>query len=154
MTVSFLLLDPSKIAEIRTQYLLWARAAVDTAWGAELPADRAVTVEKEVRKAKTAVEKDSKFLLRKVLGARMPTPTPHTQSFWISGAEAASHGSICAKCSHKSEGSWVFQPWKPQNVSPDLVESASTVARFVKACAILTTAPMPTTRVRQPSMIS
>ena len=88
MTVSFLLLDEFKKDEMTAQYLEWAHTA-DTAWDSELTTDRVVTVAGEVRKAQTAMQKDSKFLLRKVLGARIPTPTPYTQAFWISGAEAA-----------------------------------------------------------------
>ena len=66
MLVSFLLLDPSNIADVTAQYLEWARTAGDRARDSEITIDRAMTVESWVRKAQSGMQTDSKFLLRKV----------------------------------------------------------------------------------------
>ena len=68
MAVSFRLLDPSVIADITETYLSRARAAGDSARGVDISSDRVTTVGKEMSRAKTAVGRDSKFLLRRVLG--------------------------------------------------------------------------------------
>ena len=94
-TVSFLLLEPHVVANVTEDYLNWARNAGQSAWDAEIAIDRALTVEAEIQRAKTTSSEDPKFLLRRVLSARIPIPTPFTQAFWISGHEVSERKILC-----------------------------------------------------------
>ena len=82
-TVAFMLLDPSDIASITETFLRWARQAGSSAWDVELTTDRVITMEEEVARAKSAMESDSKVMIRKVLASSVPTTTPVTQAYWI-----------------------------------------------------------------------
>ena len=88
-TVAFMLLDPSDIASVTDTFLTWARQAGDCTWDVELTADRVVTLEEEVARAKSAMESDSKVMIRKVLASSVPTATPVTQAYWIAGDDAS-----------------------------------------------------------------
>ena len=57
-TVAVMLLDPSNIADITELYLNWARQAGDTAWDVELTTDRVDVMERDVARAKSAMDKD------------------------------------------------------------------------------------------------
>ena len=164
MAVSFLLLDPSKIAHVTAQHLDWARTAGDTAWDSQITTERVITMEREVRKAQSAMRKDSKFLLRKVLGARVPTPTRYTQAFWISGEQAMSHNITCSKCNDKRMGLPALKATKcaDSSGSPNLGyayqnsgkwASASTPALYIRKCTTLTTPTTLTILMRPQSMM-
>ena len=98
------------------------------------------TVESEVRQAQSAMQKDSRFLLRKVLGTRIPTPTPYTQAFWISGAEATSRNVTCAKCSNKRRplGLPALEATKcaDSSGSPDFGYTYQNNGKCINCCAV------------------
>ena len=94
-TVAFMLLDPSIIAEITGLYLDWARRAGDNAWDVELTTDRVDMMERDVAKAKSATESDSKIMIRRVLSSSVPSTTPVTQAFGSQGRSWQDWHHVC-----------------------------------------------------------
>ena len=136
-TVAFLLLDPSDIAAISETFLEWARHAVASARDVELTTDRVVTMEKEVAPAKSAMESDSKVMIRKVLTSSVPTTTPVTQAYWIAGDDASRVGIMC---NNKRRALGIPALGKEacadSNSTPDLGYTKQSSARCVNCCAL------------------
>ena len=139
-TVAFMLLDPSNIADITELYLKWARTAGDTAWDVELTTDRVVSMEKDVAGAKSAMEKDSKVMIRQVLSSSAPSSTPVTQAYWIAGDEASKLNILCAKCNNKRKalGIPAFSKEKCADCdgTPDLGYTQQTSGQCINCCAL------------------
>ena len=139
-TVALMLLDPSDIASVTDTFLTWARQAGDCAWDVELTTDRVVTLEEEVARAKSAMEGDSKVMIRKVLASSVPTATPLTQACWIAGDDASRRGILCAHCNSKRRALGIPAPGKEKcadsNSTPDLGYTKQSSTHCINCCAL------------------
>ena len=58
-------------------------------------------MEKKVARAKFAMERDSKVMIRKVLASSVPAAIPVTQAYWIAGDDASRRGILCTNCNNR-----------------------------------------------------
>ena len=97
-------------------------------------------MEEEVARAKSAMESDSKVMIRKVLASSVPTPTPVTQAYWIAGEDASHAGILCPNCINKRSALGIPAPGKEacadSNSAPDLGYAKQSGARCINCCAI------------------
>ena len=120
----------------------WARTAGDSSWDTEISTDRAMAVEGEIVRAKSAMKNDSKILLRKVSASRIPELCNSRRHIGSVVKTLRTMGSRTRNVSTKG-GSCVSQPstaksslilrTRPIMVLPRIrVVSASTVALRTK----------------------
>ena len=97
-------------------------------------------MEKDVARAKSAMEKDSKVMIRKVLSSSARSSTPVTQAYWIAGDEASKLNILCAKCNNKRKalGTPAFGKEKcaDSDGTPDLGYTQQTSGQCVNCCAL------------------
>ena len=109
-------------------------------WDTELTTDRVITMEEEVARAKSAMESDSKVMIRKVLASSIPTAIPVTQACWIAGEDASHIGIMCPNCNNKRRALGIPALGKEtcadSNSAPDLGYAKQSSAHCINCCAI------------------
>ena len=91
-------------------------------------------------RAKSAMESDSKVMIRKVLASSIPTTIPVTQAYWIAGEDASHIGIMCPNCNNKRRALGIPALGKEtcadSNSTPDLGYAKQSSAHCVTCCAI------------------
>ena len=125
---------------IKTSTVAFMLQAGSSVWDTELTTDRVTTVEEEIARAKSAMESDSKVMIRKVLASSIPTTIPVTQAYWIAGEDASHIGIMCPNCNNKRRALGIPALGKEtcadSNSTPDLGYAKQPSARCINCCAI------------------